>query len=518
MKIERTKNAVKGIAYGALLKSIQMLLPFFMRSAMIYFMGVQYLGLNSLFTSVLQVLNLAELGVGSAMVFSMYKPIATGDQHTICALMRLYKIYYRIIGTVIAVVGVALTPLIPKLINGEVPADVNVHILYLLNLSATVLTYWLFAYRNCLLQAHQRMDITNIITALTTFVQYLFQFVILLLWKNYYYYVITVLVTQAMNNVITAIVTIKIYPQYIPVGKLAKSEVKIINQRVRDLFTGKIGGTVLATVDTLVISAFLGLTVLAVYQNYSFIMVSIRGFIEIILMSTMAGLGNAFVTENLEKNFKDFRKFTFMFVWLIGICTACFLCLYQPFIQLWMGEDLMLPFSSVVCLCVYFYVYEINRLFNVYKDAAGLWHVDRYRPLVKSILNLFLNIILVNIFGLNGVVLSTALVIIFVGFPWLWYNLFTKFFKPHQAKTYILQVLKDSAFILVSIWTTYNICRIYRGGLISTILVRLCICLIIPNALILICYRKTNRLVDSIQMIDRITKGKLYFIKRLAKR
>ena len=159
---ERTKNATRNMIFGILQRMYHMLVPFFMRTAMIYFMGVQYVGLNSLFTSILQVLNLAELGVGSAMVYSMYKPIAEDDKDTICALMRLYKIYYRVIGSAIAVVGLGVTPFIPCLVSGSIPENLDLHILYLLNLAATVFSYWLFAYKNSLLMAHQRTDVTKI--------------------------------------------------------------------------------------------------------------------------------------------------------------------------------------------------------------------------------------------------------------------------------------------------------------------------------------------------------------------
>ena len=167
MKIERTKNASRNILFGIILKIYQIAVPFLMRTAMIYFMGVQYLGLNSLFTSVLQVLNLAELGVGSAMVYSMYKPIAEDDTKKICALMKLYRLYYRVIGFVIGGVGLVLTPFVPKLISGDVPSGLNIYILYLMNLAATVLSYWLFAYKNSLLQAHQRVDVVSKITLVT---------------------------------------------------------------------------------------------------------------------------------------------------------------------------------------------------------------------------------------------------------------------------------------------------------------------------------------------------------------
>ena len=195
MKIERTKNASRNIIFGIILKAYQILIPFLMRTAMIYFMGVQYLGLNSLFTSILQVLNLTELGVGIAMVYSMYKPIADDDTKTICALMRLYRLYYRIIGLVIAVIGGILTPFIPYLVKSDLPSGLNIYVLYLLNLAATILSYWLFAYKNALFQAHQRIDITNKITLVTNTFQYLVQLIIIVFIRDYYLYVLTALLT-----------------------------------------------------------------------------------------------------------------------------------------------------------------------------------------------------------------------------------------------------------------------------------------------------------------------------------
>ena len=240
MKIERTKNATRNILFGIILKVYQILVPFLMRTAMIYLMGVQYLGLNSLFTSVLQVLNLAELGVGSAMIYSMYKPIAEDNNTTICALMNLYRTYYRIIGAIIAAVGLFLTPFIPKLISGDVPQGINIYVLYLLNLGATVLSYWLFAYKNSILQAHQRVDIVSKVTLVTSTVQYALQLFVLWVFKNYYLYVVALLTTQALTNIITAICADKLYPQFKPAGKVATEEKKAINGRIKDLFTSKI--------------------------------------------------------------------------------------------------------------------------------------------------------------------------------------------------------------------------------------------------------------------------------------
>ena len=384
-KIERTKNATRNIAFGIILKVYQIAVPFIMRTAMIYFMGVQYLGLNSLFASALQVLNLAELGVGSAMVYSMYKPIAEDDNTTICALMNLYRTYYRAIGMIIAVVGVVLTPFISKLISGDVPSGINIYILYLLNLGATVLSYWLFAYKNSILQAQQRTDVVSKVTLVTSTIQYALQLFVLWAFKNYYLYVLVMLATQAITNVATALVADELYPQFKPSGSLPKQEVSKINHRIKDLFTSKIGAIIVNSADTIVISAFLGLTALAVYQNYYFILTSIMGFITVIFSAVTAGIGNSLVVETKEKNFQDLNVFTFIICWIAGFCSCCFLNLYQPFMELWVGKDLMLDYAIVICFVIYFYVYEVNQLLNTYKDAGGIWHKDRFRPLVTAI-------------------------------------------------------------------------------------------------------------------------------------
>lgn len=168
----------------------------------------------------------------------------------------------------------------------------------------------------------------------TNTVQYGLQLVVLVVFRNYYYYVIVMLATQVFTNVLTAIAADRIYPQYKPIGTLPKEEVKLINQRIKDLFTAKLGGTITGSVDTIVISAFLGLTTLAIYQNYYFIMNAICGFITVIFGSITAGIGNSLVMESEEKNYNDFKKFSFIICYILCICCCCFMGLYQPFMKM----------------------------------------------------------------------------------------------------------------------------------------------------------------------------------------
>lgn len=515
MKIDRLKNSARSISVGIGLKIYQTIVPFLMRTAMIHFMGVEYLGLNSLFSSILHVLNLAELGVGAAMVFSMYRPIAEDDTEKICVLMGLYRRYYRIIGLVIGAIGLVLTPFVPLLISGEIPPELNVYWLYLLNLGATVLTYWLFAYRNCLLQAHQRLDVANLITMASSTVQFILQLLIMVYLKNYYLYVIVLLLSTVCNNILTAVVTKRKYPQYRPVGAMAPEEVRTINGRIRDLFTGKLGAVVSQYADTIVISAFLGLTVLAVYQNYYFILGAVIAVIEICISSVMAGLGNSFVTETKEKNYRDMQKFTFLFLWLTGMCTCCFLGMYQPFMEIWMGEELMLEFGIVICLAIYFFVYTFNRLLSIYKDAAGLWHEDRLRPLVTSLINLSLNLLTVKSFGLYGVVLSTVVSMVFVGFPWQLHNLFTGMFEKHQLGGYVWLLLKMLLAVVAAAVLVCVICAQIHLGSWGTLLLSAVVSVLVPNAVFLVLLHRDERFRPSVQLVDRLTKRMLKLEKLL---
>lgn len=482
--MNRKKNATRNIIFGTCLKLYQIVVPFLMRTIMIYFMGVQYLGLNSLFTSVLQVLNLAELGVGSAMVYSMYKPVAEHDNNTICALMGLYRKYYRIIGMVVLAAGCVIIPFVPHLIKSDVPEGINIYVLYVMNLLATVFTYWLYAYKNSILQAYQRNDIVSKVTIITDTIKYILQIFTIVFLKNYYMYVLVLILLQIASNIITAAVVTRMYPEYRCKGSLPKEEVAQINSRIRDLFTSKIGAVIVNSADTVVISAFLGLTVLAIYQNYFFIISSVIAFIAVVFNSCTAGIGNSIIVETKEKNYNDFKKFTFLIAWIAGFCTVCIVCLMQPFMNIWMNgnEKLMLGMSEVVCFCIYFFVYEIQQLLLTYKDAAGMWHEDKYRPLVTALTNLALNIIMVQFFGLYGVLLSTVISIIFIGMPWLFYNLFTVLFKRNAAK-YVMRVVYYTVITIVISIITYSVCSLVPFTGIAELIVKLIICIIVPNLL-----------------------------------
>ncbi len=296
-------------------------------------------------------------------------------------------------------------------------------------------------------------------------------------------------------------------PRYKPEGRLESQETKVINKRIRDLFTSKLGTVIVNSADGIVISAFLGLQILAIYQNYYYIISAIIGILSIVYTSCLAGIGNSLITESTDKNFRDLKRLTFIICWISGFCTVCFLCLYQPFMELWMGRELMLDYGAVICFAIYFFVYEINTLLNMFKDAAGIWHSDRFRPLVTAFSNLVMNLILVNYWGIYGVLLSTVLSTLFVGMPWLLHNLFSTVFEKSLIKQFLLQLIKYVGVILLSSCLAIAICSfVSTEVLLVRMIINLVVCFIIISCLFVLLFMKTDEFSYCIGLFGRIFK------------
>ena len=503
MKLERTKNAARNVVFDGAMEIVNVLFPFVIRSVMLHVLGTEYLGLNGLFKSILNFLNLAELGVGSAMVFSMYKPIAEDDTQTICALLRLYRLIYRIIGLTVAAVGLLLMPVLKDLIKGDLPAGMNLYALYLMNLGNTVLTYWLFAYKSSLLQAHQRRDVISKVSLAVRVTEYTLKILILVYTRNYYLYLSVQLVCQLAVNLLTAAYASKMYPRYVPQGKLPREKTRDIFCRVRDLFTSKLSATVFDAADTLVISAFMGLTVLALYQNYYFIITALRMMLVVLLNACMAGVGNKLVMESKEANYRDLEKISLLFLWVLGVSSSMLLCLYQPFIQLWMGEGNLLAVGFVFCFVVYYYSMGANKLINMFKDAAGIWKRDRWRPLTAALVNLSLNLATVRWLGLYGVLLSSVFSIVFVQIPWLFHNLFLDVFPRPYMGSYIRLFCGLSAVAVISCGAAWFVCGLYTLNVWSTLLLNALFSFLIPNLCYYVVYGRNPVFRESLAHLKR---------------
>lgn len=501
--MSRIQNAMVNTFFGFCVKLYQTLVPFVMRTVMLHTIGIGYLGLNGLFSSVLQILSISELGISSAIVYSMYEPAAKHDTGKLSAILRLYRILYMIIGVTIFAFGAAMIPFLPKLVSGDVPPDINIYVLYMMYLVSTMLSYSAFSYRSSLLEAHQCNYVINKISLITMTVQFTLQITFLLLFKNYYLYIVTQFVVQLVNQFVVYLTVKKRYPDIKPEGKIEKQMMHDIFHKVKGLLFGRISSVILNASDTVVISMFMGLTALAIYQNYFFILTSIINFISSILAGSMAGIGNSLVTETKEKNYKDFRRFTFLMSWIVCICTNCFLLLFQPFMKIWMGEDKMLSMGMVVLFCLYFVIFMYNKLFNVYKDAAGLWYEDRFRPLVTSLANLGMNLCFIRCIGLYGVIASTVLSILCIGIPWLLRNLFQLLFH-RSAGQYLKELGKYVAVTLASCGISFFLTRgLYGEGLIGLVLYGI-VAVAVPFCMYLIIFRKNAYFKETINLAKRL--------------
>jgi O-antigen/teichoic acid export membrane protein len=293
------------------------------------------------------------------------------------------------------------------------------------------------------------------------------------------------------------------YPNYSARGDLPKEKVRDITHRVRDLFTAKFSGVILNSADTLVISSFLGLIPLALFQNYFYIINALRGILYVFLAACKGGIGNSLVTESVDKNYYDLRKLSFMFNWIISLASTMLLCLYQPFMSIWMGEDYLLSISCMFCFVLYLYVYEINRLITLYKDAAGIWHKDRFRPLVASLVNLGLNLATVQWLGLYGVVLSTVVSVVFIEIPWLLHNLFHEVFPKEKLWKYLGDLAKYVGATAVSFAAAWYLCSLHHTGKWASLVINAAVSFIVCNLVFFLLFSRTKLFKDSTRILKK---------------
>lgn len=480
----RVKNAQRNIISEMLNMLVSNILPFVTRTVMIYVLGKAYLGLNSLYTSILQVLSLAELGFGVAVSYSMYKPLANQDARAVNALLALYRKLYRRIGMVILACGLAFLPFLRTIIRGEIPGDVNIYVLYLVQLGNVVLSYFLFAYQQSLLKASQRSDIVSRISLMLNLVGSLLRIAALLLFRNYYLYCVVSPCVTAAQNLLADRAARKRYPQYFCSGEVPEEEKQSIRRNVAGLFTYKLCAVFRNSFDSIVLSAFMGLEILACYNNYYYILSVISGVMNAAVSSLTAGIGNKLVLESKASNYRDLEKFQLIFLWAQSLCTVCLYCLYQPFMQLWVGEDMMFGQREMTVFCVYFFVQSLNAVNYVYRQAAGLWWKDRFRPVVEAVTNLVLNVVLVWRFGVVGVLLSTIVCLVTINTLWGSRLLYTDFFREESYRGYLLRLGYYSLAAAVTCFAVGSLCsRLHVTGF-PGLIVRGLLCVTVGNALL----------------------------------
>ena len=501
--MSRTKNVIRNIRWGIVHRAISILLPFVVRTVLIYSLSAAYAGLNGLFSSVLSILSLAELGISKAITFSMYKPVSEGDVDKVCALLNVYRKAYRIIGGVIMVIGFILMPFLGFLIHGDIPADINLYLLFGIYLFNTVISYFMYGYKSCILSVNQREDILSKASISTNILLHVIQCALLIVFKNYYCFIIVVPLFTIMQNLLNNYWANKIFPQYKPRGSVDEEEYADLKKRIAGLMIWKVGNATRNTFDSIVISAYIGLVTVAMYNNYWMIITAVNGVLGVISSSMLASVGNKMATDTPEENYKDFHKFHFIYMWISGWCAICMLCLFQPFMKQWMGEELMFPFEIVILFCYLFFKMKEGDINYVYYQAAGLWWEGKWRSIIEAASNLVLNLILGKFFGVTGVLLAT---VISYNIAYYYGSRFTFvcYFKNNKTERYLIENLIYLSVSAVAGYVTYLITsHIAMESRMAGSIICLLICLIIPNIFYL-----------SIYSLNSKTKGYIIYGKR----
>lgn len=467
----RLQHIFKNFGSGLLLKSVDVIFPFIIKTLLIKFLGVEYLGLNGLFSSVLQVLNLAELGVSSAIVFSLYEPIAKKDYNTIGAIYSFYKKTYRYIGTVIATIGLLFMPFLPYTIKSDVPVGINIYILYCMYLFDTCISYFLFAYKECLLTAYQISHVTNNINCTVHILRYLFQIIAIVLFHNYYFYVVLIPFSTIAINLYRSKKVNSLFPQIRCEGFLDEVCKKDIYKRVSGLAIYKISDVCRDSFATLIISSFLGLRSLALFQNYLYIVQAINMILSMLISSMTASIGDSVVREEKNKNYSDFKNVTFVYFAITCVCMSCLACLYQPFMILWLGKKYLFNLDVVFAFCFYFLVLTISKPMVLYRYACGIWWQDRIRPIVEILFNLIFEIIFVHYFGVLGVLISIIMCYVLIDIPWGTCVLFKVYFK-RSTLPYLLSVLAYSGISVLVMFLAFFISDLFNSSPILNFMIR----------------------------------------------
>lgn len=502
MQLNIIDNAKRNIFFGFINKFIVMLCPFIVRTVIIYKLGNEYLGLDSLFTSILTVLSLSEMGFSSAVVYNMYKPIADGDTKQINALLHFYRKAYRFIGFFILLIGLSIIPFLPKLIKGSHPQDINLMWLYLIYLIDTVLSYFLYAYLTSILTAFQRNDINSRISSFISIILTIFKVIIIITTRNYYLYAIILPLATIANNLFVARAVKKYFPAYRCEGELSSKTTQNIRKVVAGTFIQKACETTRNSLDSIFISAFIGLSLTGIYNNYYLIARSITATMGIIANSFSGGIGNRVATKSSKENFDELLKLDFVYLWLGGWCSICLLCLYQPFMKFWVGEVNMLPISSVILLVIYFYLLKLGDMKSLYNAANGLWWEHKWRSIVETISNVVLNYTLAKMMGINGIILATIISLFICNYLWGTKILFKSYFDNDMYLSFLKKQFFYSVTTCIVAYLTYNICiNINYNNIYYDFFCRVIICLFVPNILFYAIYRKNDIYKQAICLI-----------------
>lgn len=486
------KKAKKNIMTSLLQNILNLLLTFVSRIIFVRILDVSYLGINGLFANVLNILSMADLGIGTAMMYSLYKPIADADNNRIGALIAFFKKLYLIIAAGIFVMGMALLPFLDCIIKLETPVP-YLEWYYVIALLNVVVSY-LFVYRTTLLAADQKSYILNQYIMIFKVITFVVQITVLVFFKNYFLYLISALVINFISNFCQNLITLKSYPflKEKP-GRLDDMEKRRIGRDVKATFIYRISGIIQNNTDSILISVMVGTVFVGYYSNYQIIINAVVSIVSIIFTSLKAGLGNLIASDDRGRKEKLFLFNTLEMVnfWVIGFCSICFICLFSDFIRIFFGPKYVLRVSVVIMAVLNFYTNNIRQTMWAFRETTGLFHETRYITVVTAVLNLVLSLPMGHFFGMEGILAATVIARMLYG----WWKepliLFGRYFKEN-ARAYYITYTKRVCLCIAACLVTYKVCNLFfAGNIYLHFITSIIVCCIIPNAIFLICFRRT---------------------------
>ena len=503
--MDRQKKSFLNISSNFLILLTNTLLSFAVRTVFIKVLGEQYLGVNGLFTNILQVISLAELGIGTAINYALYDPLAKKDYKKVSIIMRFYKKVYETIGTIILIAGLAIIPFLDVMMkDNNVPHTVIIYLLYLFN---TVAMYFI-SYKETLIIADQRYyKLTKIIFSSNVLI-YISQIVILITFKSFIIYLLAQILITFIQRVLCNRLITNDYRNNVDFKckeKISKDELSKITTNVKAMFFHKIGYNIVQGTDNIIISSFINVATVGIYGNYLSLTTMINTLLYSIFTSITSSFGNLAVLEDSDKQENVFNILNFLAFVVFGFATLCFAFLLEPFVTLWIGEKYVLPMQIVLVICINFYINGIKAPLDTVKEASGIYKQDQYVPLCQAGLNIIFSVIFVNLWGLIGVLLGTLVSSLAMPF---WNRPYTVYkYAFHKS---CMSYFKDAFMKIIIIFISYIIIFFISSNLaieslILTVAVRLIICFVVFTSIVISCYRNT----DSFKFYADFIKKKL---------
>lgn len=470
---------------------ISILMSFLCRTVFIQTLGEKYLGIDGLFGNILSLLAIAELGIGQTIIYHLYEPLAHGDEKKLGALMTLFKKAYRVIGLIIGTVGLLFTPFYHYFVDSSVQIP-NLTLIYLLYVFNSVVTYF-YSSQQCIITADQKGYICSIYRYGFCIVQNILQILVLFQTKNFILYFCLQIVFSFCTNYFLARRAGKMYPfvkryRHEKLSPRVKAEIK---KNVKAMFMHRFGGVVVNGTDNLVISALFGVSAVGFYNNYNMIIMKLNDFTTQIFNGITASVGNLGAVESERKSYRIFLVTNFAGFWIFSFCSICLFCLFNPFIQLWVGAKMLLPMNVVFFIVLNFFATGMRQATLTFKNSFGLFWYDRYKAVAEALVNLCISIVLAKTIGMQGVFIGTLISTLTTD---LWVEPLVLFRHGFHCsvKPYFLRYAAYTLLTFAVGCATWRCCALVTVGGLVGFLIRCVICLILPNAAYLLIFFRSR--------------------------